>query len=79
MRHEKPEYIFTDIVSSHGGTESTKVYSIIHVDDNSVEIAIEHTITERHPINKYEDVMGLYERLTGCNGRRAWTLKEITK
>jgi hypothetical protein len=74
-----PEYIFHDIASSIGGHGGTKIYCAVDVKKNSAQIVVEHTITERMPIDKYEEAMHRYERLTGGNGRRVWTLQDLTK
>lgn len=74
---KEKDMIFSDLVSSEGSGESSKVYTITTIKDGKTEIVIQKTITERYPVQDYEKVMDLYERLNCGSGRKCWTLDEI--
>lgn len=74
---KEKDMIFSDLVSSEGSDEGSKVYTVTDIKSGKTEIVIQKTITERYPIQDYEKVMDLYERLSCGSGRKCWTLNEI--
>ena len=65
------------LCSCIGSNESTKV--TLHTDVNSGEssLIIEKTFTERVNVTEYDQVMSIYKKLTGGNGRRVYSLKDF--
>lgn len=74
---KKPKWIYKDIVSSESSRESSKVYTSTDTDNGKSELIIEKTITERYPMEDYDKVMDLHDRLHCGSGRKLWTLEEI--
>ena len=71
------DYIFKDICSSSGASESSKVYLSVNTKDGTSELVIEKTITERYPTKDYDKVLGLYNKLNRGGGRKLWKLSEL--
>lgn len=74
---KKPHWIYKDLVSSGSGNESSRVYMSTDTHDGKSELIIEKTIIERYPVQEYEKVMDLYDRLNCGSGRKLWSLEEI--
>jgi len=75
----KIDSIINNIVSTHGSSESSEVYTITDIKTGETEIVISKTFTERYSIKEYPKVMELYEGLNRGGGRKGHTLKEFTK
>lgn len=65
MTEEKNRFIVRDICSSHGGERSGKVYFVIDTLKDKTEVVIEQTVTERHPVTKYHEIIKLHNDLNG--------------
>lgn len=76
MRKETQHFIYKDIISSIGAGESSKVFQQTTIHSGITELVIEKTIREYYPIQHYEKVMDLFERLN-CVERKIWSLEEI--
>lgn len=77
MKHEKPSWLYKEIVSSTGSDESSRVHLSTNMETGKSELVIEKTIIERYPTKDYEKVMDLHERLTCGRGRKLFTLNEL--
>lgn len=74
---KEKDMMFGDIAKSISAGESSKVYTVTTIKTGETQLVIEKTITERYPVQDYEKVMDLYERLNCGGGRKAWKLEEI--
>lgn len=74
---KKQDFIFKDIETTHGASESARVYLAVTIRDGESELVIEKTITERYPVQEYEKVIDLYERLTCGSGRKMFKLEQL--
>lgn len=76
---EKKTHIIKDIGSHVGVGESAKIYMIVEISSGKSQVVVEKTLSKRMSITKYEEAERLYERLTGGNGRRAYTLDDLVE
>lgn len=76
---KKVEYLRKDIASVTGSGEQSEVYLEVDVKTGESELVIKKTILERYPVQDYDKVMDLHERLNAGGGRRVYSLEELTK
>jgi hypothetical protein len=74
---KEKDVIFNDLASSTGTNESSKVYTVTEIRTGETEIVVEKRIIERFPIQEYDNVIDLYERLNCGGGRKVFKLEEL--
>ncbi len=74
---EKVDFIHKDLKETFGSNESGKVHLAVDVKTGEAELVIQKTISERYPVQDYEKVMNLYDRLTCGRGRRVFKLEDL--
>ena len=77
MEKEETFFIFQTLKEISGTSESEKVYLATTIKDGKSELVISKTITERYPVQDYNKVMDLFERLSCGAGRKVFTLEEL--
>ena len=76
---KKPDYIRKEIVSTIGGGESSSVTLQVSTKNGESQLIIEKTIREYYPVQEYDDVLNLHERLNRGGGRLKHSLEDLTK
>lgn len=71
------DFISKELASRFGGGEATKLYVITNVHAGDTEVVVEHTISERYPIQELEKAADIYERFGLGGGRYCMTLEQI--
>lgn len=71
------DFISKELASRFGGGEASKIYVITNVHKGDTEVVVEHTISERYPIQELEKAANIYERFGLGNGRYLMTLEDM--
>lgn len=75
---KKEDYIYKEITSCVGSGESSEVFMQVEIATGKAELVIKKTIREVYPIQDYDKVMRLHERLNAGGGRKCWSLEDLT-
>ncbi|KKN06994.1 hypothetical protein LCGC14_1071840 [marine sediment metagenome] len=77
--NEPQSHISYNLRESSGSSEGARLYIITTISTGKTEVVLEKTIKKRFPIQKFNDVKLMYERLNGGGGRRVITIEDLIK
>lgn len=60
-----------------GQNETTELNLVVDMETGKAALEIKKTIIETYKTNMYDDVIDVYDRITGGNGRKLFKIKDF--